>query len=220
MKSEKTLAVVGCTDEATAHLRLLMRKGAHRLVHRWQFGSEEEADFVVVDPDDIYGAVARVRASARHMPFAIYCDDEHIGTDQLVLRRPLKLENVVDVLNAASRTLDGESAGKPDDLLQYFGKLYRFEPDAPEELKPATATTEILEIDMGSPGADPWGHDEDVVQPREPVVATAPDEAAERVESLRAKSRPGAKHHVAIGMPADPIDIGSFSLSAYVTKNL
>jgi hypothetical protein len=220
MKSEKTLAVVGCTDEATAHLRLLMRKGAHRLVHRWQFVGDDEAQFVVVDPDDIYGAVARVRASARHMPYAIYCDDEHIGKDELVLRRPLKLENVVDVLNAASRVLDGESAGKPDDLLQYFGTLYRFQPDAPEEPKRESAPVEIVELAQLREDADPWGHDEDVVQPREPVAASVPDEAEDRVESLRAKSRPAMQHHVAIGMPADPIDIGSFALSAFMTKNL
>src|SRR5262249_32981261 len=41
MAVTKTLAVVGASEETTAHLRLLMKLGAKQLVHTWRWGSED-----------------------------------------------------------------------------------------------------------------------------------------------------------------------------------
>jgi hypothetical protein len=103
--AEKRIAVIGVSDEETAHLRLLMRKADSELGARWQWGSESGADLLVVDPSSFAGQMARTRAQAGGMRCAIFSDEPVDGHD-LVLRRPLKLANVIEVLNdVAGRAL-------------------------------------------------------------------------------------------------------------------
>jgi hypothetical protein len=104
----KRIAVVGVSDEETAHLRLLMRKAAGELTHTWRWGSEAGADLVVVDPSSFAGQMARTRATATGLRCAVFSTDPPAGSE-LVLQRPLKLANVVAVLNrAATPTLQAE----------------------------------------------------------------------------------------------------------------
>jgi len=98
---DKRIAIVGVSDEETAHLRLLMRKAASELSHRWQWGNESSADLLIVDPSSFAGQMARTRAHAAGMRYAVFSDEAVVGGD-LVLRRPLKLVNVVAVLNQAA----------------------------------------------------------------------------------------------------------------------
>jgi hypothetical protein len=99
--ADKRVAVVGVSDEETAHLRLLMRKAEGELSHRWRWGNESGADLVVVDPSSFAGQMARTRAQAAGMRCAIF-SDEPVADADLVLQRPLKLANVVAVLNRAA----------------------------------------------------------------------------------------------------------------------
>jgi len=99
---DKRIAVIGVSDEETAHLRLLMRKAESELTHRWRWGSESGADLFVVDPASFAGQMARTRAQASGMRCAIVSDETEPG--ELALKRPLKLANVVAVLNQAAIT--------------------------------------------------------------------------------------------------------------------
>ncbi|HVT32605.1 MAG TPA: hypothetical protein VHE32_08155 [Rhodanobacteraceae bacterium] len=106
--AEKRIAVIGVSDEETAHLRLLMRKAESELGARWRWDNESAADLLVVDPSSFAGQMARTRALAAGMRCAVFSDEPVAGSD-LVLMRPLKLANVVEVLNdAAGRAMRAE----------------------------------------------------------------------------------------------------------------
>jgi hypothetical protein len=118
----KRIALVGVTDEETAHLRLLMRKARSELSHAWKWDSETNADLLVVDPSTFAGQMARTRAQAGGMRCAIFSDEPTHEAD-LVLQRPLRLANVVEVLNrAAGLALRSEDiVPHKDDF--YFGEV-------------------------------------------------------------------------------------------------
>lgn len=101
MRIDKNLVVIGLSDDDTAHLRLLMRKAGDQLKQRWRWGTEEGADLVIVDTNAFAGQMARTRALAAGMRVAVITDDPTESTQELRLHRPLKLPNVVDVLNQA-----------------------------------------------------------------------------------------------------------------------
>ncbi len=102
MTKDWIIAAVGITEDQTAHLRLLMRKVAKEVPEKWRWGTESKADLIVVDPNNFAGHMARTRAQASGMRCAILCDNEYPETDGLILREPLKAENIVDVLRQAS----------------------------------------------------------------------------------------------------------------------
>jgi hypothetical protein len=102
VRTHKVIAVVGASDEAVAHLRLLMRQAAATLSHAWQWGNEDIADLVVVNPKVLAGQVARNRVVSSGARCAVLIDSGQPRPDGLVLWRPFKLANVVDVLNLAA----------------------------------------------------------------------------------------------------------------------
>jgi len=97
----RILAVIGVSDEETAHLRLLMRKGLAGLDSEWQLGGEQGADLLIVDHDSLAGRMARARAQATGVRFAVF-SDAPVDDADLVLARPLRTANLRDVLNRAS----------------------------------------------------------------------------------------------------------------------
>jgi len=113
VKVDKQIAVIGVSDEETAHLRLLMRKAADELDHRWRWGSETGADLVIVDPSSFAGQMARTRVQAAGVRCAVFSDEAMPGTE-LVLRRPLRLVNVVTVLNKAAGATARPTDIEPD----------------------------------------------------------------------------------------------------------
>jgi len=124
----KRIAVVGVSDEETAHLRLLMRRGESELSHTWKWDNESNADLLVVDPSTFAGQMARTRAQAGGLRSAIF-SDVPVPEADLVLQRPLKLANVIEVLNrAAGLALRSEGiVPHRDDF--YFGDVM----SAPDE---------------------------------------------------------------------------------------
>ena len=115
---DKRIALVGVSDEEAAHLRLLMRKAATELSHRWLWGSESAADLLIVDPSSFAGQMARTRAHAAGVRYAVFSDEAVVDGD-MVLRRPLKLANVVAVLNQAAAM-----ASRSDDIEQNEQDFY------------------------------------------------------------------------------------------------
>ncbi|HEX6833053.1 MAG TPA: hypothetical protein VF132_05920 [Rudaea sp.] len=101
MAIDKYLVVIGLSDEDTAHLRLIMRAAHEQLTHRWRWGTEDNADLVVVDPDVFAGQMARNRAFSSGRRCAIVSATETLRNGELHIAKPLTAENVTGVLNAA-----------------------------------------------------------------------------------------------------------------------
>ncbi len=135
MAKDLIVAAVGVSDAQVAHLRLLMRKVAKEVPEIWRWGTELKADLVVVDPNNFAGHMARTRAQSSGVRCAILCDDEYPEQEGLILREPLRAENVVDVLRQASAPTfkAAEVHAASEDF--YFRDLADFKTDA----KPASA---------------------------------------------------------------------------------
>jgi hypothetical protein len=157
---DKHIAVIGVSDDETAHLRLLMRKAVGELSHRWRWGNESGADLVVVDPASFAGQMARTRVQAAGVRCAIFSDEAVVEGADLILRRPLKMANVIAILNEAAGKAErpegmvsqkqdfyfydaGEGAGNADDVIAMP------EPATPPHLSAdaAPGLEELLRID-------------------------------------------------------------------------
>lgn len=99
MANEKYLAVIGLSEEDTAHLRLLLRKLAGELEQHWRWGTEENADLVIVGVAELAGQIARNRAFSGGRRCAVFDNDEPLRSGELRLHKPLKAENIVATLN-------------------------------------------------------------------------------------------------------------------------
>jgi hypothetical protein len=97
--NEKYLAVIGLSEEDTAHLRLLLRKVAAELGQNWRWGTEENADLVIVGPSELAGQIARNRAFSGGRRCAVFDNDEPLRSGELRLHKPLKADSVVAALN-------------------------------------------------------------------------------------------------------------------------
>jgi len=97
--NEKYLAVIGLSEEDTAHLRLLLRKLAGDLEQNWRWGTEENADLVIVDPAEMPGQIARNRAYSSGRRCAVFDNDEPLRNGEMRLHKPLKAESVLAALN-------------------------------------------------------------------------------------------------------------------------
>jgi hypothetical protein len=97
--NEKYLAVIGLSEEDTAHLRLLLRKVAAELGQNWRWGAEENADLMIVSPAQLAGQIARNRAFSGGRRCVIFDNDEPLRNGELRLHKPLKAEDVVAALN-------------------------------------------------------------------------------------------------------------------------
>lgn len=102
MPSTRTLSIIGATEESVAHIRLLLRIAGARLQHRWELREGEDVDLMIIEPDDDLATSAiQTRCAATGVPYAILCDQDDVIVHGMALRRPLKLEQLVAVLNAA-----------------------------------------------------------------------------------------------------------------------
>jgi len=98
--SDKYLVVIGLSEGEEAHLRLLMRRAAiDHLSYMWRWESEDKADLIIVDPTTLQGQMARSRAFNSGKRCALFGSDEPLREGELRLPRPMKLENVAELLN-------------------------------------------------------------------------------------------------------------------------
>lgn len=163
-KSEKIITAIGASDEDVAHLRLLMRKAGTELTHAWRWGSEVGADLVVVDPGDFAGQMARTRAQASGIRYAVICN---AGTDTfgtLAFERPFRLADVVKVLNEVTRATATPAAIVPTRQEFYFEDVEE-EPvidDAPGDSAPPAQRADVApgldELIRGNPLVDPFAN--------------------------------------------------------------
>ncbi|MBU6199639.1 MAG: hypothetical protein KGP08_08280 [Xanthomonadaceae bacterium] len=111
MANEKYLAVIGLSEEDTAHLRLLLRKVAGELEQNWRWGTEDNADLVIVGPAELAGQIARNRAFSGGRRCAVFDNGEPLRDGELRLHKPLKAESVIAMLNGTGAP--GEGLGQP-----------------------------------------------------------------------------------------------------------
>lgn len=135
MNKERIIAAVGITDEQAAHLRLLVRKVGKQLDQKWRWGTEIKADLVVVDPNNFAGHMARTRAQSSGIRCAILCDSEYPEQDGLILREPLRDENVLDVLRQAATPSVQASVVNAASEDFYFKDLADFRSESAEPKK-------------------------------------------------------------------------------------
>ena len=106
MASEKYVALVGVTEEDTAHLRLLLRAAAGQLVNRWRWGTEDNADLLIVDPSVLAGQIGRNRAFSSGRRCVVMSDGEVLRDGEVRLARPFKPDALVGVLNTTAATAE------------------------------------------------------------------------------------------------------------------
>lgn len=101
MKPELSIQYVGGSDEEAAHLRLLLRKSRPRLHAAWHWSDEDaEPDLVIADPETLAGDAAVVQAREAGRAFALVVDGDALDSGDWQLRRPLKADALVRVVNA------------------------------------------------------------------------------------------------------------------------
>lgn len=130
MRRDKIIAVVGVSEEETAHLRLLLRKCAADLDHVWRWGDESHADLVVVDLASFAGQMTQTRAQAAGVRCAVFSVETALDGANLILRRPLLSSNVVAVLNEAARAAPAGAQIAPQTEDFYTRDLDDASPDA------------------------------------------------------------------------------------------
>jgi hypothetical protein len=97
---------VGGSDEERALLRLLLRSLAPRLRSTWIWGSADNADLLVVDPTVLVGEVARTRALESGVRCVVLSASPGGRSGDFVLPLPLRADDVLRVLDAASMALE------------------------------------------------------------------------------------------------------------------
>src|ERR1700741_5002588 len=98
-----------------------MRRAAiDHLSHMWRWGSEDQADLMIVDPTDLAGQMARNRAFNSGKRCAIFGNDE-LHEHELRLPKPMKLEGVADLLNEVGAASAFEGA---EDIIPHATNFY------------------------------------------------------------------------------------------------
>ena len=103
MTREKIIDCIGASDEDVAHLRLLLRTAGAQLHAPWHWGHEAQADLVIVDADNLVGFAARARVLQRGVPCAELIATDAPEPDGLFLRKPLRREDLVVLLNGSGQ---------------------------------------------------------------------------------------------------------------------
>ena len=103
MAREKIIDCIGASDEDVAHLRLLLRTAGAQLHAPWHWGHEAQADLVIVDAGNLAGSAARARVLQRGVPCAELIAIDAPEPEGPFLRKPLRREDFIALLNTDSR---------------------------------------------------------------------------------------------------------------------
>lgn len=101
----RRLAIQGASQEDSAQLRDLLAQAAAILSAPWRVHAGDDAELSIIDVDSVYGHMDWLRAHNSRLvaAFTAHASDEY----EMVLHKPLTLDNLVEVLDkAAERTHD------------------------------------------------------------------------------------------------------------------
>ena len=99
MATTRIIDCIGASDEDIAHLRLLLRTAKIHLRDIWHWGAELKADIVIVDTRSMIGESARRRTLERGIACAQLIEANAPALEGRHLRKPLRREDLVDLLN-------------------------------------------------------------------------------------------------------------------------
>lgn len=234
MAIDKYLVVIGLSDEDTAHLRLLMRASADQLSHRWRWGTEDNADLMVIDPEVFAGQMARNRSFSSGRRCAVLSETEPLRNGESRIHKPMNVENIIDVLNSASAA----NSSMASQIVEQKGAFYELESLAPgaesmddsdlasapqRELTPADGLEEFLKPDAASykPAFTvPLElHQDTTLEARHRPSARSERRVADSVGGLR-KLDPTSELNLADPFGADPTGTAPSSLRSYLEGNL
>ncbi len=104
MESTRIIECIGASDEDVAHLRLLLRSAAPNLLDSWRWGHESRADLVIVDAGNLIGDSALRRIELSGVACAQLIEADADAPDGLCLRKPLRREAFVALLNGLAKS--------------------------------------------------------------------------------------------------------------------
>lgn len=106
----RRLTIQGASDEDVAHVRELLNQAASRLSSPWRLHSGDDAELLLIDVDTVYGHMDWLRAHNSRL-IAVLTGHAPGEEYELVLHKPLTVDNLVQVLDrAAALTDDGPEA--------------------------------------------------------------------------------------------------------------
>jgi hypothetical protein len=234
--SEKYLAVIGLSEEDTAHLRLLLRMVAGQLQNRWRWGAEENADLVIIDPAEMPGQIARNRAYSGGRRCAVYSETETLRDGELRLPRPPKADGLVTMLNGTGATATNFGAPvmqQKDDFydLDTFTPEFELEDEDTAEARsrqhehtPAPGLDEVLKPDEAATKpqfAVPLQLDDDTGVSRGGGPSVRSERrVADSVEGFRKPGKQEGINMAPLAMRGTTTETGKHALRDYLTRNL
>jgi hypothetical protein len=103
----------GASDEDVARVRELLDQAAPKLSSPWRFHTGDQAELLVIDVDTVYGHMDWLRAHNSRLIAVLTGHDPGEEYD-LVLHKPLTVDNLVQVLDrAAALTEEGPADASP-----------------------------------------------------------------------------------------------------------
>lgn len=218
MPATCTLAIIGASDETVAHIRLLLRIAGTRLEQQWELRDGDDADLIIIQSQgDLATSAVQTRCEATGVPYAILADIDELVVHGMALRRPLKLEQLVAILNAAGRRQDqtGIMPGLGADF--YSAALDTAGTDAAAPVQAAADRTDFGAATDGTDSFDLLVHGDPTIEPvPDAPLVTAETTLEKRLggDSARSALQRDAGTRVAaslVGVVAPevlPIDLG------------
>ena len=106
----RRLATQGASDEDVARVRDLLNQAASKLSSPWHLHAGDDAELLLIDVDTVYGHMDWLRAHNSRL-VAVLTGHAQGDEYELVLHKPLTVDNLVQVLDrAAALTEDGPEA--------------------------------------------------------------------------------------------------------------
>ena len=102
----RRLTIQGASDADAAHLRNILGQAAPKLSTPWRIESGDDAELLVLDVDTVYGHMDWLRAHNSRL-VAVLTAHSQGDEYELVLHKPLTVDNLVQVLDRAA-ALTGE----------------------------------------------------------------------------------------------------------------
>jgi hypothetical protein len=208
MKNQWIIHCVGASEEDQAHLRLLLRSARKHVSEDWVWGSESDADLLVIDGHSVIGDSANaalsngLRASRPGVASAQVVDTDEPAPTGLFLRKPFHRDAFAAMLNLVARRDIAEPASDkrrdgdvepdsayvdPDQLNQ--GRLEAEHPGVRDN-DPHRSTT-LESENSGDPSPHPSARPIDAAPVAEIIANSDPDEPAnESVAPVAAQAGP------------------------------
>lgn len=113
----RRLTLQGANEHDAAHLKNLLSNAQPELRSGWRFYTGDDTDLLVVDVDTVYGHMDWLRAHSLGKPVAVLTEHTKFEDSDLILHKPVSMENLAEVLAHASEQVPdrAESAHVQDE---------------------------------------------------------------------------------------------------------